>query len=215
MTQPTFRDVEMLSAYLDGKLSQADSTRLETRLAAAPELDSILQDLSRARSVLRRLPQRRAPRNFTLSPQRAGVRPPLPRSYPVLRFASALAGVVFLFTFVGNVVTLPAAQTAAPASEQDRFAAGGGGAATEAPAESPSLAGALPPGTPTPEMGIALAPPEPSPVPAADQAKAASPASFQPWQAVLLGLALVLGGSALFVRWRADRGFARKAGNQK
>jgi ferric-dicitrate binding protein FerR (iron transport regulator) len=204
----------MLSAYLDGKLSQADSTRLEARLAADPELDSVLADLGQARSLLRRLPQRRSPRNFTLSPQKAGVRPPLPRAYPVLRLASALAAVLFFFTFLGANVALPAAQLAAPAAEQDRFASGGGGAPTEAPAESAPIIGTLPPGTPTPEMGIALAPPEPTPEPARDQAKAAAPASVQPWQGALLALAILLGASALFIRWRADRAFRRKTGNQ-
>ena len=211
MADPTFRDVEMLSTYLDGKLSQSDSARLEARLAADPELDSILQDLSGARSLLRSLPQRRAPRNFTLSPQKAGVRPPLPRAYPVLRFASALAAILFFFTFLGNNVALPAAQVAAPALAQDRYASGGGGPATEAPQESAPIVGALP--APTPEMGMALAPPEPTPVPAPEQAKASSPAPFQAWQGALLGLALVLGGSALLVRWRVDRDFKRKTRN--
>jgi anti-sigma factor RsiW len=214
MTQPTFRDVEMLSAYLDGKLSQADSARLETRLAGEPELDSILQDLSQARSLLRRLPQRRSPRNFTLSPQRAGVRPPLPRAYPVLRLASALAAVLFFFTFLGARVALPAAQLAAPAADEGRFASGGGGDATEAPAEAAPIVGTPAPGTPTPEMGIALAPPEPTPLPTRDQAKAAAPASFQPWQAAMLVLAVLLGGSALFIRWRTDRAFKKNTGNQ-
>ena len=218
MTQPTLRDVEMLSAHLDANLSQADSARLEARLATDPELDSILQDLSQARSLLRRLPQRRAPRNFTLSPQRAGVRPPLPRAYPVLRLASALAAVLFFFTFLGNSVALPAAEPAASAVEQDRFASGGGGAVTEAPApteapaESALLAPGMPSSTPTSEMGIAAVPDEPPAEPAVDQAKATSPAPFPAGQPALLGLALLLGGAALFVRWRADRDFARKTG---
>ena len=215
MTNPTFRDVETLSAYLDGKLSQADSARLEARLAREPELDSILQDLSGARSLLRSLPQRRAPRNFTLSPQQAGVRPPLPRVFPALRLASALAAVLFLFTYLGNNIALPAAQTGAPALAQDRYGAGGGGGPeTEAPQESGPLVGAPPAPTPSLEMGSALAQPEPTLVPAPEQAKASPPAPFQAWQGALLGLALVLGGSALFVRWRADRDFRRKTRNQ-
>lgn len=214
MTHPTFRDVEMLSTYLDGKLSRSDSARLEARLAADPELDSILQDLGQSRSLLRSLPKRRAPRNFTLSAKKAGVRPPLPRVYPVLRFASALAAVLFFFTALGNNVALPAAQLAASAPELGRFASGGGGDATEAPAaESASIAGSLPAGTPTPEMGMALAPPEASPAPTLEQTKTSSPAPFQAWTGGLLGLALLLGGSALFVRWRTDRDFKRRTGN--
>jgi hypothetical protein len=64
-------------------------------------------------------------------------------------------------------------------------------------------------------MGIALAPPEPTPVPTLDAAKAAAPASFQPWQAAMLVLAVLLGGSALFIRWRVDRAFKKNTGNQR
>jgi hypothetical protein len=217
MTEPTFRDVELLSAYLDGKLSGADSTRLEGRLAADPALASIMQDLSQARSLLRRLPQRRAPRNFTLSPQRAGVRPPLPRAYPVLRLASALAGVLFFLTFLGSFVAVPAAQTTKFAA-QDTTRVGLGAApvaATEAPTEPPALSASLPAPTPTLEMGIEAAPAEAPLATGAAQAESPSASPFAGWQAALLGLALVLGGGAFLLRWRADRAFERKADRRK
>ncbi len=40
MNQPTFRDVEQLSAYLDGQLPPAEAARLETRLKTDPQLHS-------------------------------------------------------------------------------------------------------------------------------------------------------------------------------
>ena len=130
------RDIELLSSYLDGQLSTADSARLEARLRTDPDLRSVLQDLRSARSLLRQLPMRKAPRNFTLTPKMVGKNPPLPRSYPVFRFAATLASVLLFFTFGLNLVGRQMA-TSTPA-----FGMGGGGAtelfassaATEAPA---------------------------------------------------------------------------------
>lgn len=102
MKTPTFRDVELLSAYLDGKLSQADSARLESRIKVEPDLRGILDDLSQSRALLRKLPKRRAPRNFTLTPQMAGVKPPLPRAVPSLRWATSLATLLLFATFAVN-----------------------------------------------------------------------------------------------------------------
>ncbi len=143
------RDIELLSSYLDGQLSSAEAARLETRLRTDPEMRSVLQDLRGARSLLRQLPMRKAPRNFTLTPKMVGKNPPLPRSYPVFRFSATLATIMLFFTYALNVLGPQlAAQPAA-------FGMGGGGApdtfastlATEAPAieaapaatESPAL----------------------------------------------------------------------------
>ena len=62
-----FRDIETLSAYIDGQLNAADAARLETRLKTDPELASVMNDLRAARGILRKLPARKAPRNFTLT----------------------------------------------------------------------------------------------------------------------------------------------------
>ena len=47
------RDVELLSAYLDGQLKPSDSARLESRLKSEPELVSVMDDLRAARNLLR------------------------------------------------------------------------------------------------------------------------------------------------------------------
>ena len=108
MTQaPSFRDAEQLSAYLDNQLSPVDRQRLEARLKDDTELRSLLTDLSQVRAILRNLPARKAPRNFRLTPEMAGIRPPLPRIFPVFRLASALAAVLLFFAFAANL-TLPA-----------------------------------------------------------------------------------------------------------
>jgi anti-sigma factor RsiW len=138
------RDLELLSAYLDGELKQSDSTKLENRLKTDPELASVLTDLRATRTLLRRLPSRKAPRNFTLTRKMAGQNPPLPRSYPAFRFATALATLLFFFTIGLNFV---GAQLAA---EPQAFGMGGGGSggvefyaeesapALEAPAAEPA-----------------------------------------------------------------------------
>src|SRR5512143_3957344 len=93
------RDIELLSSYLDGQLSSSDATRLEARLLKDPELRSVLRDLRSARSVLRQLPMRKAPRNFTLTPQMVGKNPPLPRAYPAFRLTSVLATLLLFVSF--------------------------------------------------------------------------------------------------------------------
>jgi anti-sigma factor RsiW len=137
---------------LDGQLNPSDATRLEARLKTDSQLAKVLSDLRSTRSLLRKLPQRRAPRNFTLTRKMVGQNPPLPRTYPLFRFASALATLLFFFSFGLNAVGRYAAQPPA-------FGMGGGGggaeestelfsqaapaaeapAATEAPAEEPSV----------------------------------------------------------------------------
>ena len=149
------RDLELLSSYLDGQLSSVDAARLEARLRTEPDLRSVLQDLRGARSVLRQLPMRKAPRNFRLTPQMVRKNPPLPRAYPVFRFATTLATLLLFFTFGLNILGPQLA------SQPPAFGMGGGGApdtfaaesaqadeapaaelpipVTEAPAEEPSI----------------------------------------------------------------------------
>lgn len=122
-TTPSFRDVEKLSAYLDGQLKPSEIARLESRLHTEPELASVLQDLRQARGLLRKLPQRRAPRNFTLTPKMVGQKPPMPQTYPTFRFATVLATLLLFFTFATNFMAPRMVRTAAPYP----YGIGGGG----------------------------------------------------------------------------------------
>src|SRR5512139_3917367 len=93
-TNITDRDWEDLSAYLDGQLGARDQRRLEDRLQRSADLRAALQDLRRTRAVLRSQTRLRAPRNFTLTPQAAGIRQtarPTSRLSPVFGMISALA----------------------------------------------------------------------------------------------------------------------------
>ena len=92
------RDTELLSAYLDGELKPSDLTRLEARLKTDPELASVLSDLRATRTLLRKLPSRKAPRNFTLTRKMVGQNPPLPRTYPIFRWATMAATLLFFFS---------------------------------------------------------------------------------------------------------------------
>jgi hypothetical protein len=101
------KEWETLSAYLDGQLSTNDRVRLERLLTERPEMYVALIDLRRTRDFLRRQPSLRAPRNFTLSPQLAGIRIKERRSsfaFPVLSTVSALASILLVLVFVGDML---------------------------------------------------------------------------------------------------------------
>src|SRR5512134_1018580 len=156
------RDIELLSSYLDGQLKSSDSTRLERRLSSDPDLRAVLDDLRSARGLLRQLPMRKAPRNFTLTPKMVGKNPPLPRTYPAFKFVTVLTTLLLFFTFGINFM---AVQMASPM--QGGF--GGGGApevlsAAEAPATEA-------PAAPAEEPSAQLAP-MPTPTPALESAPA-------------------------------------------
>jgi len=128
------RDLELLSSYLDGQLSPSDSARLEARLSSDPKLRAVMDDLREARSLLRRLPSRKAPRNFTLTRKMVGQNPPMPRAYPAFRFVTTLATLLLFFT-VGLNFLAPQLASQAPA-----FGMGGGGGETDTfAAQAPAM----------------------------------------------------------------------------
>ena len=210
MTTLSFRDVELLSAYIDGALRPTDSARLEARLKSDPNLRAVMDDLRAARGVLRKLPPRKSPRNFTLTPKMAGIKPPVPRTYPVLRFASALATLLLLFTFAINGITLPIAFGAsAPATESYALGAGGGEAMDEALPAEPAIQ-LLPLSTPEPAGATRIAETATlEPLPKGFAQEQADQDSARPipstWQAGLLIVALVLGAGAWLVRFLNDQ----------
>ncbi|MCJ7434692.1 MAG: hypothetical protein MUO77_14495 [Anaerolineales bacterium] len=126
-----FRDVELLSTYLDGQLNPFDSARLELRLKTDLELAAVIDDLRAARGLLRQLPSRRAPRNFMLTLKMVGVKPPLPRAYPIFRFASAFAALLFFLSYATNFIAPRLGAASAPA-----YGYGIGGGCDEEPCEA-------------------------------------------------------------------------------
>jgi anti-sigma factor RsiW len=110
------RDLEAISAYLDGQLSQRERARLEARLKTDPGLREAYEQIHHTRAILRSLPAVRAPRNFTLTPQMVRAkRSPAP-AYPVLRLASVVATLLFVLVMVGDLVT-PRSVALAPVME--------------------------------------------------------------------------------------------------
>lgn len=275
MSTPTMRDLELLSAYLDRELSQGEKTRLITRIVKEPELARALEDLRQTRSMLRRTPQRKAPRNFTLTPKMVGIRPPVPRVVPALSWASAIAALMFVCTLGYNFIAMGGAFGAASPKANDSYGIAQAPAATQAPATQPpaallpateppaTLAPILPnsaqsptppvqvgtanptqrtrgahvvQATPTPPIlgqgsggaptatpeifGTSLIQPSETPAPSAtakaaageNQTTAAQPPLRQtfPWAYVWLGLAVLLVGAALLIRWLNRLAFQRK-----
>jgi anti-sigma factor RsiW len=233
MKTPNFHDVEQISALLDGKLSRTESIKLESRIGSDPSLQALMDDLSETRGFLRRLPKRKAPRNFTLSPRMAGVKPPVPRAVPGLRFATVLATFLLVFSVATNAL----APTFRQAAQAPVYGMGGGGAeapsimsapATEAPAatSAPALEQTAPEDqsfsspaatmgaedsnrtavTATPEAALKGFAPE-QPAPRVQSEPLPIP---QIWIIVLLVVALVSGGLAWLVRWISERSWRAK-----
>lgn len=136
-----FREIEQLSAYLDGELNSSESARLETRIKSDPELESILSDLRSTRSLLKKLPARKAPRNFTLTRKMVGLNPPLPRTYSFFRLATTFATILFILTFSATALSpyFSLGGAAAPAYGYGYGGGGGGDAASMEAAEEPML----------------------------------------------------------------------------
>ena len=224
------RDVELLSAYLDGQLKPSDSARLEARLKSDSELVSVMDDLRAARNLLRRLPQRRAPRNFTLTPKMVGQNPPMPRAYPLFRFATTIATLMLFFTFGLNFLApqmaaqpggmgggggsdLFAAEEQAPAAAEASIATEAP-AATEPPAtEAPFAAAPQPTLVPTLDGDSRAAETEMANTGSAadeEQAKIANEVPPAPvsivWQIALAGIALI---GALFMLMMRQSAFRR------
>jgi hypothetical protein len=177
-----FRDIELLSSYLDGQLSPSESARLESRLASDPELVSAYKDIRAARGILRKLPARKAPRNFTLTRQMVGLKPPLPRSYSFFRFSTAFATILLMLTFAANTLTqLPRVNFAAGASApvvQEAYGMGGGPAATEAPAAAPVAATEAPMAA-APSLKLEVTSTEALPATSADSARILETPTFE------------------------------------
>ncbi len=119
------RDLESLSAYLDGQLPAGEQRRLESRLAQEPALRASLEEMRRTRLLLRSLPRARAPRNFTLKPNMIPARPRPVFSFAALSWSalSALAALILAVIFISDFIgafspsTQPVAMTSGQAPE--------------------------------------------------------------------------------------------------
>ncbi len=112
------RELEQLSAYLDGELDKQAVAQLQRDLAQRPDLQRALEELRQTRAMLRNAPRRRVPHNFTLKPQMVPARRRV-FSRPVfsLGLASALATFFLLLSVMLEFVPTPS-MLSAPAAPQ-------------------------------------------------------------------------------------------------
>ena len=94
-------DLELLSSYLDGQLSPSEQELVEKRLESDFTYKEVFEKLRRTCLILRSLPQRPAPRNFTLSAEVNNKKVNIPSFFQIFRFSSAVAvlGLVILLVF--------------------------------------------------------------------------------------------------------------------
>ena len=73
---------ELISAYLDGELSDTERARFEARLSEDSALRAELRAMHRTVSLVRETPQVMAPRNFVLSESMVRRATPAMQSFP-------------------------------------------------------------------------------------------------------------------------------------
>jgi hypothetical protein len=101
----TDQEYELLSAYLDGALSEGERASLEARLTADNHLRQELQALRQTITLVKNMPMLRAPRDYTLTAEM--VRPPRWIIFPTTAAFSALsAAAAMLLIFIGATLLL-------------------------------------------------------------------------------------------------------------
>ena len=100
------KDLEKLSAYIDGQLQSSEREQLQKRLRHDKALQESLTNLQQTRAVIRSLPKRKAPRNFTLTANMVSVeRTPFFR--PAFGLVSALAVLFLFFVLISDYLFIP------------------------------------------------------------------------------------------------------------
>jgi hypothetical protein len=116
MTKPlTTKDYILISAYLDGELNSSRQADVEKRLLVDPDFKNALEELGYTKRLLSSMPQVRARRNFTLTPDKVKktVRPQ--RFQPVWGAVSAFSTLMLIVVFaVSQFAPKMAAMPSAP-----------------------------------------------------------------------------------------------------
>jgi anti-sigma factor RsiW len=118
------KDYELLSAYLDRELTEAEQTALEARLQAEPQLQATLEELRVVKQAVAALPIVPAPRDFRLAPTmaapailpRAAAQPRVARWWvgAAAALALVLVGLGVIFTAQPSEEPLPVMVAAVP-----------------------------------------------------------------------------------------------------
>jgi anti-sigma factor RsiW len=99
-------DWEILSAYLDGQVTDREKEQLRLRLDSDPALQHALEEMQRTKMVLRSVPRKRVPHNFTLTPAMLPKRKAWFGLVPNLRYGSGAATLVPTLSFASGLATL-------------------------------------------------------------------------------------------------------------
>ena len=95
----TPEDWEMLSAYLDDQLPPSEKSKIEIQLAQRLEIQAAYQELRQLKIAFRRLPSKKAPRNYTLKPgEKTEKRSIFHFLVPAFGFSSAVAAILLVIT---------------------------------------------------------------------------------------------------------------------
>lgn len=212
---------ELLSEYIDNRLSAQERHHLEAHLAACPQCREELASLQATVTVLRALPPVPVPSSFYVYQERARARMPLFNLRALLRpgwagaglrFATAMVTMLFVLVLSADIFTnlfLPHAAAPAPVAlrqapatpsvEKDlrEFAAPAGPTiGTVIPTPQPRVLGVSPQATPSPvPMAVPLPPKGPSPT-----LEGMAPSLPQPTPSPVPAQAPILPGLVL---WRA------------
>ncbi|TLN15339.1 hypothetical protein FDZ74_08495, partial [bacterium] len=109
---------QLLSAYLDDHVSPGERIQIEEKLASDDAFRQALLSLRQTRTVIRSMPRRRVPRNFTLTPDMVPARRTL-RLFPLMRLSSAFAAIAAVVLFAMQLLPglrAASAPMAAPAA---------------------------------------------------------------------------------------------------
>ena len=103
MTKVSHPDWVRLSAYLDGEVSQEERKQIENRIRSDPAFQSALDELLRAKQVLKAAPKLKVPRRFYLTPDQVGIKK---RPHPARGYRLAAVAMTFIFYISGSLDTM-------------------------------------------------------------------------------------------------------------
>jgi len=115
----THRDLERLSAFMDGELSPAEAEKLAARLKTDKQLSGTLEGLRATAAVVGGLPDVRPLKSFALTEEM--VRPR--RAYPILQLSTAMAALGFVLVVGADLYLNNLGSSAVDMREQAFFAA--------------------------------------------------------------------------------------------
>jgi hypothetical protein len=99
------KEINLISAYIDAQLSPAETEKVKARLQTDPQLNQLFRDLSYTHKLLQALPHKRAPRNFTLTPESVPTKRFKLWLQPALSLVSVAAAVTLVVVFGYNFLS--------------------------------------------------------------------------------------------------------------